>query len=124
MAQQNDRHMTSAVQGAALVVSITEAALRDAPTCYALRDEIVRAIDSVPVNNMVVDLASVEFIGSVGFLAFLGARRRLGAGRIILCGMSDNIRELFRACALISSDPSKPGPFEEAASTDSALAML
>jgi hypothetical protein len=116
------RHMTPTVRAGALVVAVKEATLRDPPLCYALRDEILSAIDSAKVDNVVLDLSAVEFIGSVGFLAFLAARRHLADGRIFLCGMSENIREMFRVCALVSRDPSKSGPFEEAESVESALA--
>ena len=74
--------------------------------------------------NIVLNVAGVEYVGSVGILAFLGARRRLPAGRVILCGMSRNVREVFRVCALIPSDAKKSGPFETAETVESALAAF
>src|SRR4051794_14376454 len=67
-----------------LVVSILEGQIREAAVAYRLRDEIISLIDQQKPVNIVLDLANVAFIGSVGFLAFLGVRRHLGGGRIIL----------------------------------------
>lgn len=124
MTSPNYRHIKPTVHGANLVVVIQEKSLRDTSTCYAIRDEIIAAIDSAGATNLVLDMTHIEFVGSVGLLAFLGARRRLPAGRIILCGMSRNVREVFRVCALISSDAEKPGPFETAETEASAFAAL
>lgn len=124
MTQHGYRHITSTIHGADLVVAIQEKVLRDTPTCYAIRDEIIAAIDSADATDIVLDLTCNEYVGSVGILAFLGARRRLPAGRVILCGMSKNVHEVFRVCALISSDTTKSGPFETAESVESALVAL
>lgn len=124
MNESNSRHIATSQHDATLVVLLQDTRLRDAETCYALRDEILAAIDAAGAENVVLDLSQVEFLGSVGFLAFLGVRRRITSGRLILCGMSENIRELFRVCALISHDPVKPGPFEEAKTVETALASL
>ncbi len=124
MTEPSYRHFTSTVRGANLVVAIQEKVLRDTTTCYAIRDEIIAVIDSTEAKNLVLDMARIEYTGSVGLLAFLGARRRLPAGRIVLCAMSKNVREVFRVCALISSDANKSGPFETAESVEAALAAL
>lgn len=117
-------HIATRLHGADLVIAVRQGAMRETSMCYAIRDEIIAAIDATQASNVVLDLKSVEFIGSVGLLAFLAAKRRLPKGRIVLCEMSSNIRELFRACALIGSDSTTPGPFEVAGSVPSALAEL
>jgi anti-anti-sigma factor len=121
MAESVYRHMSSQRHEAALVATIQEKMLRDAAICYALRDELALAIDATGAENVVLDLSHVQFIGSVGFLAFLGVRRRLDRGRVVLCGMSDNIREMFRLCGLIAQGPGKQAPLEEADTVDTAL---
>jgi anti-anti-sigma factor len=124
MNEPNCRHIAVEKHGAELVVAIQEKALRDTTTCYAIRDEITTAIDTAKATNVVLDMSAVEFVGSVGILAFLGARRRLPAGRVILCGMSPNVREVFLVCALIPSDARPSGPFETAETVACALATL
>jgi anti-anti-sigma factor len=122
MTEPSYRYIVPARHANVLVITVTEPMLRDAITCYGLRDEIISAIDTAPVEVLVLDLTSVEFIGSVGFLAFLSARRHLGA-EVILCGMSENVHEMFRVCGLTSRGSGKQAPFAVAVSVESALGL-
>ena len=121
MTEASYRYIVPARQANVLVVAITEPTLRDATTCYGLRDEIISAIDAASVDMLVLDLTAVEFIGSIGFLAFLSARRHLGA-KVILCGMPENVHDMFRVCGLTSRDSGKQAPFAVAESVEAALA--
>jgi len=107
-----------------LVVSILEDQIRDATVAYRLRDEINSLIDQQKPANIVLDLAKVKFIGSVGFLAFLGVRRHLGGGRIVLCNVADAVRDVFAVCRLIATGANTSAPFEIANDTAAALAQL
>jgi anti-anti-sigma factor len=112
------------LQNGNLVVTIHESQLREAATAYRLRDEINALIDAQKPQNIVLDLASVKFIGSVGFLAFLGVRRHLGPGRIVLANLSDSTREIFAICRLIPTETNQSAPFEVATTVDEALSRL
>src|SRR5262245_8212998 len=114
----------SKVQGSALVVTVLLDQLREAKTAYELRDEMIGQINQAQPRGIVVDLVNVTFIGSIGFLAFLGVRRHLSGGRIVLCNLSDPIREMFSVCRLIATDSNKAAPFETAGTIDEALARL
>jgi len=112
------------VESSNLIVTVLVEQLREAKVAYDLRDEIVALIEQTQATNVVLDLASARFVGSVGFLAFLGVRRHLGNGRIILCNLSDPIREMFAVCRLIQTENNLTAPFEVAASKEAALARL
>jgi len=123
--------MTQSVSSAAgelkndnLVVTIHEPHLREAATAYRIRDEINTLIDAQKPRNVVLDLARVTFVGSVGFLAFLGVRRHLGPGRIVLANLSDSTREIFAICRLIPTETNQSAPFEVAATVEEALSRL
>ncbi len=111
-------------QNGNLVVSIVEDQIREAAVAYRLRDEIISLIDQQKPANIMLDLAHVKFIGSVGFLAFLGVRRHLGGGRIILCNVSDAVRDVFAVCRLIPTGTNTTAPFEIAGDTAAALDQL
>jgi anti-anti-sigma factor len=112
------------VENGNLVVSILEDQIREAAVAYRLRDEIIGLIDQQKPANIVLELANVKFIGSVGFLAFLGVRRHLGGGRIILCNLSDAVRDVFSVCRLIPTQTNSAAPFEVANDAAAALAQL
>jgi anti-anti-sigma factor len=107
-----------------LIVTVTAEQIREAAQAYALRDEILAILDSSQATNLVLDLGQLTFVGSIGFLAFLGVRRHLASGRIVICNLSGPVREMFAVCQLISSDPAKRAPFEAAETLDSAVARL
>jgi hypothetical protein len=66
-------------------------------------------------------MSLVDFIGSIGFLAFLGIRRAPGIENAILCNLNENVKELFLLCRLIPSDKQSNAPFQVAASVPFAL---
>jgi len=115
---------TGALNGGCLVVTVMPQQVRETAIAYSLRDEIVALVDSSQTRDLVLDAGNLQFIGSIGFLAFLGVRRHLGDGRIILCNLSFAVREMFAVCRLISTDGAKAAPFEVAATVEAAVARL
>ena len=108
-----------------LTVLVLLGEIRDSHTAYAFRDEVIAEMKQATTRDVIFDLSRVRFIGSVGFLAFLGVRRQLSGGRIVLCHMSDSIREVFQVCRLIAnSDKGAKAPFEEAETLHDARRML
>lgn len=118
MAEPEYRYIACSTQADVPLITITESHLRESTTCYAVRDEILSALDPDETENVLVDLQHVEFMGSIGFLVFVGLRRQLWKGRVVLCCLSPPIHDAFLACHLISADPSMRGPFEVAASVE------
>lgn len=117
-------YATSSFQNGVLVVTILASQVRDAVVAYALRDEMTALVDRDRPQHLVIDLAGVQFIGSIGFLAFLGVRRRLEAGRVVLCHLSPALHDTFAICRLIPTEPDGVAPFEVAADVDEALLSL
>jgi anti-anti-sigma factor len=112
------------VLGDAIVFRIQVAKLRDAEVSYAVRDEMLAQLVKTPVSKVVVDLQQVDFIGSVGFLAFLSIRRELAGGQIVFCNVSPYVLEAFKACRLVSDDDTRPAAFEVETTRDQAIARL
>jgi anti-anti-sigma factor len=117
--------ISGSVDHGALVIEVAVKHLRDADVAYSLRDEMVSMLSESGADNVVLDLSQVEFIGSVGLLAFLAMRRSLGEinGRIVLCNVSDTIHQMLTTCKLASAPPSD-SPFELAADVQAALASF
>jgi anti-anti-sigma factor len=107
-----------------LVFRVMVSKLRDAAASYALRDEMLAQVAETPATKVVIDLEEVDFIGSVGFLAFLNTKRQLPDSRIVFCNVSPHILTAFQVCRLVASDATKPGPFEVQSTRDAAVASL
>lgn len=124
MTNQTLLHVTGTITSGVLVVTVVSRQIRDAGVAYALRDEIIALLDSAESQDLVLDLKNVEFIGSIGFLAFLGVRRHLDGRRIVMCNLAPTVREMFTICKLIATDQTIVAPFESATTLEAALARL
>jgi len=117
----NSSLCTGDVERGVLVVTILAEQIRDPKTAYDLRDQINVLIDKFRPSDLVLDMGKVTFIGSVGFLAFLGVRRRLENGRIVLCSLSSSTHDVFAICRLIPTEAKGTAPFEVASDKQAAL---
>jgi anti-sigma B factor antagonist len=68
----------------------------DATTAKALEERIIGLINS-GTQRLVVDLSQLEYVSSSGLRVFLLSAKRLQAtdGKIVLCGLQDNVRQVF-----------------------------
>jgi anti-anti-sigma factor len=118
------RHVSARTVSGILVVTIRDRELRTAEVCHAVRDELGAAVTHAGAHQLILDLSDVQFLGSIGMLVFLGARRLPQMGRIVLCHLSPHLREVFLLCRLLSEAPGSAGPFEQAATVEEAVALL
>ncbi len=114
--------VTCELDNGVLVVDVLPEQLRDVSVVQSLREGVIGAIEKTKVKHVVIDLSRVKHIGSVAFLAFLAIRRQSGIDRIVLCGLSEFVQELFKMCKLIVSGNGKSAPFEQAATRQEAVA--
>ena len=68
----------------------------DSNTCAALEAHLFQAIDG-GAAALVVDFADLAYVSSAGLRVLLMGAKRLRAsqGKLALCGLNDNIREVF-----------------------------
>ena len=68
----------------------------DATTAKTFEDKILGVINS-GTQRLVVDLSQLEYVSSSGLRVFLLAAKRLQAtdGKIVLCALKDQIRQVF-----------------------------
>ena len=68
----------------------------DATTAKTFEDKILGVINS-GAQRLVLDLSQLEYVSSSGLRVFLLAAKRLQAtdGKIVLCGLQDNVRQVF-----------------------------
>ena len=68
----------------------------DATTAKTFEDKILAVINS-GAQRLVVDLAQLEYVSSSGLRVFVVAAKKLQPtnGKVSLCGLQDQIREVF-----------------------------
>jgi anti-anti-sigma factor len=126
MGKTKYRHLTSRVESDVLVIAITTTQLQDEKTAKEVQDELLAAAGVSIRSNVVVDLQRLQYVSSVAFSPFLRLRRELQAagGRMILCGLSSMVGDVFFTTRLVSPDGSFTAPFEMAVNVASAIARL
>lgn len=67
-----------------------------ADNATAFKEEVFALIDQNQ-DRLIIDLEQVSFIDSSGIGALVGLLKRLGnRGDVVICGMADNVRQMFR----------------------------
>ena len=79
-----------------------------------LNDAIGDATDSAGAERWVLDLHSVEYVGSalLGLLVNLRQRIKSAGGKLVLCGLSDHVNKALQTCSLHNLFTITPGRAE------------
>ncbi len=119
-------HLKCGLAQDVLILSITEAQLQGDRLVEAVRLEMLAAVDAAKAKKVVVDFGGVRYLSSVGFRPLLALRRKLqeAGGRLVLCCLSSEVGEVFRATRLIGSNKSSSFVFEAQPSVAAAVASL
>jgi anti-anti-sigma factor len=83
-------------------------------------------VDRAGVNRVVIDLQHARYLSSVAFWPLLSLRRQLidAGGRLIICGLSGDIEDIFMTTKMISPGGEVDAPFEVAPDAAAAMARL
>ena len=78
------------------------------------------------VNRVVIDLQHARYLSSVAFWPLLSLRRQLldAGGRLVICGLSGDIEDVFMTTKMISPGGEVDAPFEVAPDAAAAVARL
>jgi len=126
MSQTKYRHLTSRIDTGVLVITITETQLQDEKLAQAIQDELLSVVKESGLFSLVVDLQQIRYISSVAFRPLLRLRRHVheSNGRLILCGLSRIVGDVFFTTKLVSPDGSFVAPFEMEADAAQAVARI
>jgi stage II sporulation protein AA (anti-sigma F factor antagonist) len=109
-----------------VVLRLTESQVTGDTVADALRDELLGAYQGSGAVHVVVDLQQVGFLSSAGLRPLLTLNRsvRERGGRLLLCGLSPHVEEVFTATRLVSTHGAAPAAFEKFPDVPSAVAGL
>ena len=124
MAAESTDLIRSESRGSCLVVTILEKQMRNFEKVTQIKLDILSAIREFLPKTVILDLSHVNFVGSVGFLAFLAIRREPTVENIVLCKLDPNVHSLFTICKLIPEGAESNAPLRVAESVDAAIAMF
>lgn len=116
---------TSVEQGV-LILTVTQPRIQGEEIAQQLREEMSLAVERAGCNRVVIDLQHARYMSSVAFWPLLSLRRQLLAagGRLILCGLTHDIEDVFATTKMISTGGEADAPFEVAVDAVAAVARL
>lgn len=121
------RHITTTTQDDVLILTLELDQVKDYVVAEELRYELMHAVKRSRFRKIIVDLRKMDFMTSLACVAFLGLKAgvREHGGRLIMCNMTEFIRNVFNAKRLLTpSYHTGNVAFEDADTLGDALARL
>ena len=108
------------------MLTLTDPQLQGDQLAEELRRELLAAVGQAGAANVVLDFRHVGYLSSPAFRPLLSLRRQLqgAGGRVVLCGLSPDVADVFHVTRLISTSRSSTAPFEVAAAAPAAVQLL
>ena len=118
-------HLQWHLEQGVLVLTLLEAELRTDALVDAVREELFDAVSRHSAGQVVLDLQRVRYLASAGFQPLLSLHHKLQqeGSRLVLCGLSPILSEVFRVTRLVRSGGTG-APFESEPDVAAAVARL
>ena len=109
-----------------LVLTVTARQIEGEETAARLKEELTKVVEASGLVRVVLDLKATRYLSSVAFWPLLALRKHLAQrqGRLVLCGLTGAVENVFMSTKMISSAGSADAPFEVAADREEAVARL
>ena len=126
MAQPHYPHLTGSTEQGVLVLTITETKIEGEEIAEALREEMLASLAASNSHDVVVDFQHAQYISSAAFRPLLNLRRQPqpGGGRIVLCGLSEAVGDVFLTTRMVSDSGDITPLFEMEPDVAAAIARL
>jgi anti-anti-sigma factor len=118
--------LQSSLEQGVLVLTIVQPRIQGEEAAQALREELHAAVERAGAKWVVIDLQHARYLSSVAFWPLLSLRRELldAGGRLIICGLSGDIEDVFMTTKMISTGGAVDAPFEVAPDVPAAIARF
>jgi anti-anti-sigma regulatory factor len=126
MAQPEFNHLKRRVQQGVLVLTLTDLEILSEAATEDLRLELLAAVGSEEIPNVVIDFEVVKLISTTCLRALLSFRRHLRdkGGQPLLCNLCSQVAEVLFTTRMVSPTPSALIPFAMAPDVAAAVAHL
>jgi anti-anti-sigma factor len=119
-------YLQSNVDRGVLVLTITRQQIEGEDMAQALRQEMLATVASSGVNKVIIDLQHTLYVSSIAFWPLLALRKELQreGGRLLICGLTGAVKDVFYTTKMVSADGSSGAPFEMTEDVQAALARM
>src|SRR5262245_22000109 len=119
-------YLDSALDRGVLVLTVLRQQIEGEALASGLKEELLAAVARHGATRVVLDLKNTVYVSSIAFWPLLTLRRQLAdqGGRLLVCGLSGAVYDVFTSTKMVSSSGSLNAPFEMAADRYAAVARL
>jgi anti-anti-sigma factor len=109
-----------------LVLTVLRPQIEGEELAAGLKEELAVQVNRHTTNKVVLDLSRCRYVSSIAFWPLLALRRQLAdsEGKLIICGLTGAVYDVFTTTRMVSSSGSLDAPFEMAPDRDAAVARL
>jgi anti-anti-sigma factor len=119
-------YLDARIEQGVLVLTITRRQIEGEDVAAHLKEDLLAAVTQHGVFRVVLDLSNTCYVSSIAFWPLLRLRQFLKdrEGRLIVCGLSGAVHDVFTSTRMVSASGAVDAPFEVAPDRDIALARL
>ncbi|HMB94853.1 MAG TPA: STAS domain-containing protein [Tepidisphaeraceae bacterium] len=84
------------------VIELAIPEMIDALEFDRLNETLLATLDGKASQSWLLDLSSVDYLGSatLGLIVNIRQQIKAGGGKLVLCGMSARLKEIFHTCSM------------------------
>jgi anti-anti-sigma factor len=119
-------YLEPCVEQGVLVLTVVRRQIEGEDIAAGLKEELLASVSQHGILKVVLDLKNTRYVSSIAFWPLLRLRAHLAeqGGRLIICGLSGAVQEVFTTTRMVSSSGSLDAPFEMAPDRETAIARL
>jgi anti-anti-sigma factor len=119
-------YLECGVERGVLVLTIARRQIEGEDIALGLKDELLATVAKHGIHKVVLDLKNTRYVSSIAFWPLLALRRQLHDvnGRLVVCGLTGAVHDIFTTTKMVSSSGALNAPFEMAADREAAVALL
>jgi anti-anti-sigma factor len=119
-------YLEARLEQGVLILTVTRTQIEGEEQARELKEELLALVEQAGTWRVVIDLSNTRYVSSIAFWPLLALRKRLQGpnGRLVICGLTGAVREVFTTTRLVSDNGAVGAPFEMAPDWPSAVARL
>lgn len=109
-----------------LVLTVLRRQIEGEEVAAGLKEDLLAAVAAHNTKWVVLDLKNTRYVSSIAFWPLLRLRQHLNdkEGKLLICGLSGAVQEVFTSTKMVSSAGSLNAPFEMVADCETAVTRL
>jgi anti-anti-sigma factor len=110
------QYLEREIEHGVLVLTITHRQIEGEETAQGLKQDLLAAVAESGLTKVVLDLRNTRYVSSIAFWPLLTLRRQLTeqGGRLLICGLTGAVQDVFTSTKMVSLSGALNAPFEVA----------